>query len=145
MDPFVHPPEVVAFFDSVRAEVEASGLGPRTLPSTGPPLHAFLWPGGLQLHNGRAGAAALTALTVTGSAAMVGGMRIYLVNQDQNPNSPGIDVPAGDVERLEAIRAAQFGVAAVGTTLWLGTTVGGSVRAVQPTVYPGGLGLSIHW
>ena len=145
MDPFVHPPEVVAFFDSVRAEVEAVGPGPRPLPDR-PPLHAYLWPGGLQLHNGRPGAAALTAVSVTGTVVVVGGARVYLLSQDQDPDTPGIDVRTENKQnQLEAVRAAQFGVAAVGTTIWLGTTVGGTLRAVRPTAYPGGVGLSITW
>lgn len=146
MDPFVHPPEVVAFFDSVRAEVEAAGPTPRRSSALTPPAHAFLWPGGLQWHNGRPGAAALTAVSVTGSVVVVGGLRLYMVNQDQDAATPGINVDTDEeVQQLENMRLAQFGVAAVGTTLWLGTGVGGTVRAVRPTAYPGGVGLTVRW
>jgi len=148
MDPFVHPPEVVAFFDSVRAEVDTVGPGPGPVPRSTPPIHAFLWPGGLQLHNGRPGAAALTAATVTGSAAAVGGLRFFIVRQDVDPDTFGVQIYEGDDDRLRQVkqaRAAQFGVSAVAATLWISTTVGGTSRAIRPTMTPGGLGLSIRW
>lgn len=145
LDPFQHPPDVVAFFDSVRAEVDSTSPPPRTQTSTLPPLSAYLWPGGVQLHNDRPVAAALTTVGVAASAGTVGGLTVYLVRQDMDGSTPGIQVTEPRDQTLSQLRAAQWTVAAAGMGLWLGTSVGGTVVAARPTWTPAGPGMAVRF
>ena len=145
LDPFAHPPEVVAFYDSVRAEVEASQGPPPLARRDLPPATAYLWPGGVQFHNGKPVAAALTSVGVALAAGGVGATRVYLVRQDQDPDTYGLQVPEGQVDQLSAVRAGQWAIAAAGAGLWLGTSVGGTVVAARPTLTSAGPGLTVRF
>ncbi|MCP4804832.1 MAG: hypothetical protein GY913_19590 [Proteobacteria bacterium] len=145
LDPFQHPPDVVAFYDSVRAEIDAASapepLARRDLPAPS----AYLWPGGVQLHNDKPLAAALTTVGVAASAGGVAGLRVFLVRQDQDPNTYGIQVPEARAESLSQVRAGQWAIAAAGMGLWLGTSVGGTVVAARPTLTAVGPGMVVRF
>ena len=158
IDPFEHPPEVVAFFDSVRAEVQAEQrIDPRAARGPLPPAWAFMTPGGMQFHNGRPGLGLLTASSVTLGALTVGVSNRYLASFDDDPNTFGIQIHVDDAsdtsreQQLERIRSAQWGVATVTGGIWLGSTLGGLGRATRPgqpvtlSAAPGHVGLTLRW
>ena len=155
IDPFEHPPEVVAFFDSVRAEVQAERRGLAPAPRGPlPPAWAFLTPGGLQFHNGRPGLGLLTASGVTLGLLGVGVTNRYLASFDGDPEKYGIQIYSDDEGaqelRLERVRSAQWGLATLTGGVWLGTTLGGTARAmgarpVSLAAGPSQLLVTVRW
>ncbi len=155
IDPFEHPPEVVAFFDSVRAEVQAELRG-RALAPRGalPPAWAFLTPGGMQFHNGRPALGLLTASSVSVGVLGVGLSNRYLASFDDDPDTYGIQIHSDDggaqQRRLERVRSAQWGLATLTGGIWLGSTLGGTGRALRPTpvrlsAAPNQLLVTVRW
>ena len=135
MDPFLHPPEVVSFFEATRAELSRPKDPLAPLQPSRPPLPrslAWLLPGGMQINNGRPllGASAFVGVAVMAGSTLP--FRFWLVSKDQDPSQWGIDVPAAQVDQVRRIRAAQLSVGTAAGLLWLGTAVAGSMKAQGP-------------
>jgi hypothetical protein len=154
MDPFLHPPEVVSFFEATRAELSrpVDPLGP--LQPSRPPLPrtlAWLLPGGMQINNGKPllGASAFVGVAVLAGSTLP--LRSWLVSQDQDPAIWGIDVPADQVPQVRRVRAAQLSVGTAAGLLWMGSALAGSVRAQGPNglvaldLHPNGVAVRVRF
>lgn len=156
LDPFEHPPEVVTFFDAVRAAQPpppGDDDGPRSEDPLGPSMLVTVAPGGLQLYNGqtRLGAAVIGSVSGMGITCLT--MRLWLVSHDDKPGTWGVQVE-GDEElgqRLRAVKTAEntIGMAALG--IWGAAILQGTVRAeaspgpVSVLVGPTTVGLAVAW
>lgn len=155
MDPFLHPPEVVSFFEATRAELSRAPDPLPDLPPPRPPLTrtlAWVVPGGMQFTNGRP---VLGVTTFAGVAALAGStlpMRSWLLAQDQDPGTWGIAVNnEAEEAKVRRVRAMQMGAGAAAGLLWLGAGVGGSLAVrgsrtpVALSVGPSGASLRVHF
>ncbi|MCB9791916.1 MAG: hypothetical protein H6741_04240 [Alphaproteobacteria bacterium] len=165
LDPYRYPPDVIAFFDAVRAALEAQRppdvVDPvRPPPPRAPPsVAAYLAPGGLQFYNKQPGLGALTLTAVGGLGATSLGMRIWLLSRDIDPDTPGvqIEVPVEDVDdlqvRLNAYQALENSAGFLAIGIWGATTLGGALRAqrdleagaAELQVGPGSASLTIRF
>lgn len=109
LDPFVHPPEVVALYDSVRAAVEVARVIPPERPPAElparerPSVLLTALPGGLQFYNQKPALGGITLGTVTALGMTTVGMRLWLAAQDSVPGQRGIQLE-GDSARLAELR-----------------------------------------
>ncbi len=155
MDPFLHPPEVVSFFEATRAELSRVPDPMATLPPPRPTLSrtlAWVVPGGMQFTNGRP---VLGVTTFAGVAALAGStipMRAWLLAQDEAPGSWGIGVSdETKAAQVRRVRTVQMSAGAAAGLLWLGAGVGGSLAVrgsgapVALTVSPYGASLRVHF
>lgn len=126
MDPFVHPPEVIAFFDSVRAEVAVSQ--PDLVRPPAPALPLWLvapFPGGMQFRNGNPVLGATTLMGVTTLGATTIGLRVWLVAQDLDPDRAGIQIGPDDAGLVRGLRRFQLTAGSACAAVWLTTAVVG--------------------
>lgn len=110
LDPFLHPPEVVAFFDAVRVSAQARPPEESfTRKDEGPPWLVLAMPGGVQFYNGQPVLGTLTGGTVGSLGAITLGMRLWMRAQDEDPDHFGVQVydDAERVRRLRAVRAVE--------------------------------------
>lgn len=123
MDPFVHPPEVVAFFDSVRAEVAVTQLEPVLPPGpTLPLLVVAVFPGGMQFRNDRPWLGASTLLGVTALGGTTFGLRRWLLAQDLDPEKSGLQIGPDDEQLVRSVRRGQVTAGSATVALWLTTS-----------------------
>ncbi|MBK7756577.1 MAG: hypothetical protein IPI35_09230 [Deltaproteobacteria bacterium] len=156
LDPFEHPPEVVTFFDAVRAAQPRPEETPRSSSPAGPSMLVTVAPGGLQLYNGqtRLGAAVIGSVAGMGITCLT--MRLWLVSNDDKPGTWGVQVEGDEAlgQRLRAVKTAEntIGMAALG--VWGVAILQGTVRAeaaeAAPTpvsllVSPSSVGLVVRW
>jgi hypothetical protein len=156
LDPFEHPPEVVTFFDAVRAAQPKPGETPRSPSPSGPSMLVTVAPGGLQLYNGqtRLGAAVIGSVAGMGITCLT--MRLWLVSNDDKPGTWGVQVEGDEAlgQRLRAVKTAEntIGMAALG--VWGVAILQGTVRAeaaeatpapVSLLVGPQSVGLVVHF
>ncbi|MEY3213276.1 MAG: hypothetical protein RIT28_3757 [Pseudomonadota bacterium] len=138
LDPFEHPPEVVTFFDAVRAAQPAPETSPRSPAPSGPSMLVTIAPGGLQLHNGqtRLGAAVIGSVAGMGITSLT--MRLWLVSNDDKPGTWGVQVEGDEAlgQRLRAVKTAEntIGMAALG--VWGAAILQGTVRAEAAEAAP---------
>ncbi|MCK6523072.1 hypothetical protein L6R49_16755 [Myxococcota bacterium] len=158
LDPFEHPPEVVTFFDAVRAQQPPPPPedGPRATATEGPSLLVTVAPGGLQLYNGQTGLGAAVIGSVSAMGITCLTMRLWLVSHDDKPGTWGVQVE-GDEDlgrQLRAVKTAEntIGMAALG--LWGAAILQGTVRVesdeaargpVSLVVGPTTVGLNVAW
>ncbi|MCO4769974.1 MAG: hypothetical protein KDA24_08060 [Deltaproteobacteria bacterium] len=130
LDPFRHPPDVVAFFNAVRAATEVKETPPPPPPP--PPVHVpaeawrYLVPGGLQLHNEQPVWASVTIASVAGMGGGALGLRLWLQSQDADKDLWGLQLHAEneeqqrllepELQRLKSLRVIQntLGFSALG-------------------------------
>ena len=146
VDPFVHPPELVAFFDSVKA----ASLKPES-PISEPgrprvPGWALFLPGGIQLHQDQEVVGILAIAGVGGFAASSAGLYTALRRYDFDLQRPGIQVT-----RLEDLQRADSLLLWTNVTRWsaaglygLGLlhgllSINGMGRTQQVSLTPNGL------
>lgn len=158
LDPFEHPPEVVTFFDAVRAAQPAPGTPPRSPQpaAVGPSLLVTVAPGGLQLYNGqtRLGGAVIGSVAGMGITALT--MRLWIVSHDDKPGTWGVQVEGDEElgERLRVVKTAEntIGMAALG--VWGVAILQGTVRVeaaeanpapVSLLVSPTSVGVAVRW
>ena len=104
VDPFVHPPELVAFFESVRtssiqAPTPSSGIQENRVPAW-----AVLVPGGIQLHRDQETIGILALAGVGSLATTSTGLYFALRRYDLDLQRPGIQVNSlNDKERAEQL------------------------------------------
>ena len=139
LDTFNHPPQVVAFFESVKAEI---GRVPEPVEVTPPPVVVatptfihWTMPGGLQFYNQQPGWGTATLAGVSLSAIGTLGVNLYLRGFDDLPDQFGIQLtghanhedPDG-LQRLQRIRTAQWGIAGLGLVGWTASLAVGSMQ-----------------
>jgi hypothetical protein len=140
IDPFEHPPDVCAFFETIRAYIQPKQPPPPTPDSSSPPLPsvAYVGFGIYQLtHNRRRmGTAMLATQTIAGvlSAATFSTLL------------DGRSFPAGEGERVETLRSVQWASTSVfwGTWAWSVIDAGRHWKATAVPIpagsaIPGGL------
>lgn len=104
LDPFVHPPDVVAFFDAVRATAQVQvPVPPFPTDPDRPSWLVLAAPGGIQFYNGQPVLGALTGGTVGGLGAVTLGMRLWLRAQDEDPDRRGVQI-YDDPDRVRTLR-----------------------------------------
>jgi hypothetical protein len=140
IDPFEHPPDVCAFFETIQAYIQPKQPPPPTPDSSSPPLPsvAYVGFGIYQLtHNRRRmGTAMLATQTIAGvlSAATFSTLL------------DGRSFPAGEGERVETLRSVQWASTSVfwGTWAWSVIDAGRHWKATAVPIpagsaIPGGL------
>ena len=102
IDPFVHPPELVAYFDSVRvATARVFPEEPEPNPRI-PTAVLALVPGAIQFRNGQTGLGVLTSALVGSLGVSTATLYFNLRSYDQQPDLPGIHVsPSNEQRALE--------------------------------------------
>jgi hypothetical protein len=136
MDPFLHPPEVVSFFEATRAELYRPDDPLLPLQPSRPPLPrslAWLLPGGMQINNGKPllGASAFVGVAVLAGSTVP--IRLWLTSQDQDPVAWGIDVPDAQAQiQVRRVRALQLSAGTAAGLLWMSSAVAGSMHAQRP-------------
>jgi len=138
MDPFVHPPDVVTFFESARDYAQ------RFLPDGGeeppppppppllPPLPWALLPGRLQFHNDQPvlGYVAIGSVALATSTAF--GIGSYIRAQDDFPNVNGVMLRPSredEVATLVLLKDVRNATAVVTAGLWAAAVLQGIIRA----------------
>ena len=149
IDPFVHPPELVAFFDSVRAAIVQPN-SPTAKPRKDVPPWTILIPGAPQLYSDQERIGFLTIGSIGALTATSVGLYVALRRYDLDLNRPGIQVSDPN-DKAQADRLLLW----TNTTRWLAMGVWGASiaealfvdnRSRQPlpiSVYP--TGVSVHW
>ncbi len=151
MDPFVHPPEVVAYFDSVRAT--SARLSPAPVVDSGPaPLGVVLIPGALQLRNGQKGLGVVMAGTVAGLTAGTFALYAALQRYDLDASRVGIQVGAPEAQMATTLKNMTNTSRSAAATVWVLGVAQGLLRArqtqltgSQPPLPPPTLGFSRVW
>lgn len=104
VDPFVHPPELVAFFDSVRAASLATQAPSTSTDRAAIPAWALFLPGGIQLHQDQDALGILAITGVGGLAASSAGLYTALKRYDLDLQRPGIQVTSTeDLQRADSL------------------------------------------
>ncbi|MEC7241860.1 MAG: hypothetical protein VXW32_11560 [Myxococcota bacterium] len=152
VDPFVHPPELVAFFDSVKsASLQPEPLAPVQVAPRVPGWALFL-PGGIQLHRdqdvlGILAIAGVGSLSIS-SAALYGALRGY----DLDLQRPGIQVTSiEDRQRADSLllwtnvtRWSAVGVYGAGLLHGL-LSINGMERTQRVSLSPNGILWTWEW
>ena len=152
LDPFAHPPELLAFFDSVR--VQAQAMRPIAPPPEAPskslnPL-LLVVPGGLQLHNGQQ----MTGLTVLGGVAglglLTGALRVRLQTMDVDTDRDGIQVHTEEDKLLaERLKLATQATGWSTLVIWSASFLHGALVSTRSdgtkTVSMVGPNLVVRW
>jgi len=92
IDPFVHPPEIVAFFESVRSTRSQTEPTQETSGLTQVPAWAVLFPGTIQIYNDQRILGTVTLGVVGALSATSTSLYIALRRYDLDLNQPGIQV-----------------------------------------------------
>ncbi len=92
LDPFAHPPELLAYFDAVRAQADVLRPPPPPEPRPRPNPLLLVVPGGLQFYNDQRGYGAVVLTGVAGLALTTGALNLGLRGMDEDRNEPGIQV-----------------------------------------------------
>lgn len=134
LDPFDHPPELLAFYDSVR--VQAQAMRP-VVVATAPPrprLNPLLLvvPGGLQLYNEQPGYGLVVLGGVAALAATSGALNLRLRAMDQDSQEAGVQVfDEADKLLAEQLKTAN-NVAGWGTlAVWSATFLHGALVSTR--------------
>ncbi len=152
IDPFVHPPEIVAFFESVRSTLTQQT--PETPPAKpkGVPGWAVLLPGGIQLHNDQQTIGALTLGTIGVLSATSTSLFIALRRYDLNRDRPGIQVATfEDQQQADQLLRWTNGTRWAVAGLWSASLVHGlfsstGSQGVTPVrLSPTGIQFEWHW
>lgn len=152
LDVMVHPPDVSALFERVRAEVARGGDLLPPAEGAAPPLSPVLVlvPGGLQFHNRQPAYGGVVLGGVAGLALASGGLRVALLRVDDDPVAYGIQVRAGTTEedRARTLKAFNQVTGWGAAALWVTTFAQGAVvagRSARVVVEPGAIGLHVRW
>lgn len=166
MDPFVHPPDVVTFFESARDYARRflpdETVAPELTQPLLPPLPWALLPGRLQFHNDQNGLGYLAIGGVALATSTAFGLSSYLRAQDDFPNVNGINLrPSRQDEEamLIVLKDVRDATAIVTAGLWATAVLQGTIRAsrapqraevdVSLSVGPGGesgaAALTVRW
>jgi hypothetical protein len=133
LDPFVHPPEVVAYFDSVRAT--SARLSPAPAIDPGPaPLGVILLPGALQIRNGQKGLGVFMAGTVAGLAAGTFALYGTLQRYDLDATRVGIQVGASEAQMATTLKNMTNASRSAAATVWALGVAQGVLRSRQTQV-----------
>lgn len=133
LDPFVHPPEVVAYFDSVRAT--SARLSPPPKADPGPaPLGVILLPGAMQIRNGQKGLGVFMAGTVAGLTAGTFALYGVLQRYDLDANRVGIQVGAPQAQLATTLKNMTNVSRSSAATVWAFGVAQGMLRARQTQV-----------
>jgi len=151
LDPFVHPPEVVAYFDSVRAT--SARLSPATETEPEPaPLGVVLLPGALQIRNGQQGLGIFMAGTMAGLSAGTFALYGVLQRYDLDASRVGIQVGASQEQMATTLKNMTNVSRSAAATVWVLGVAQGMLRSRQThvlgTVHPWTgpvLGISHTW
>ena len=150
IDPFVHPPELVAFFESVRsASARLQPEDPVEERST-VPAWAVLLPGGIQIHKEQEVLGYLSLGVVGAVSATSAGLYLALRRYDLDLSRPGIQVSSlADQEQADRLlrwtNATRWTVAG----LWSASlihglfTSTGDRRSTRVSLQP--TGVTVRW
>ncbi len=132
LDPFAHPPEMLAEFELMRVQVEAeiASAPPVLSPRRLNPL-LLVVPGGLQLYNDQQAYGLVVLGGVVGLAAVTGGLNLRLRAMDEEPGEPDIHVLEEDKLRAEQLRLANNVAGWSGVALWGLTFLHGALVSVR--------------
>ncbi|MCB9759042.1 MAG: hypothetical protein H6739_04315 [Alphaproteobacteria bacterium] len=137
LDPFTHPPDVIAFFDAVRASVQVRTPKPvippplPVLPIRPPPSKLTIAvPGGLQFYNDQPALGVFTVASVAGLGVTTLGMRLWLQAQDEIPGERGIQIYDDPlrVQRLRTVRAVENTLGFTALGIWGTAVLQGAIR-----------------
>ncbi|GEM_PF-1488759 len=94
LDPFAHPPELLAFFDSVRVQAQVMRPPPPATVEPRPRLNPLLLvvPGGLQLYNEQRGYGLSVLGGVAALALTTGALNLRLRAMDKDSGASGVQV-----------------------------------------------------
>lgn len=159
IDTFDHPPEVVAFFDSVKAQLgrlPGPVEPPPTVTPRGPGFIHYALPGGLQYYNQQPGWGTVTLASVALSGAGTLGINLYLRQFDEQPNERGTQIlghqgrePVDEIKRLQTLRAVQWSLAATGLVGWGAGMAVGTVQRPRSeltlTMSSNAVGFQVRW
>jgi len=149
IDPFVHPPELVAFFDSVRAAT-VQPTSPKNNPRKDVPPWTILVPGAPQLYSEQERFGYLVIGSISALTATSMGLYVALRRYDLDLNRPGIQVSSPN-DQAQADRLLLW----TNTTRWLALGVWGasiaealfvdnrSMRPLPVSLHP--TGVRMHW
>lgn len=162
MDPFVHPPDVIAYFESVREYAERFQARPPPPPPPpdpevpgNPNLFLIGVPGGLQFFNEQNVLGYVAIAGIAGSSTAALSLRVHILDQDISDDD-GVQVATED-ERIRLERLRVWRNVCLGTTggVWGLSVVQGLVRAYRPqpvddagaslTVGPAGAAVTLRW
>lgn len=150
VDPFVHPPEIVAFFESVRSTLSQQAPKPTPIKTQRVPAWAVLLPGGIQIHNAQPTLGALTLGAVSVLSVTSTSFYIALRRYDLNRTRPGIQVATlGDQQRAEQLLRWTNGTRWAVAGLWSAGLVHGLFSSTgtqggtQVRYSPSGV--QLHW
>jgi hypothetical protein len=152
LDPFAHPPDLLAFYDSVR--VEALAMRPRPVEPVEPrerlnPL-LIVVPGGLQLYNDqrRYGLLVLGGVTAAAATSLVAGIQLRRMDTDSETAQIEVTTESDKLlaERLK-LTANVSGFA--GIVLWSATFLHGALMSPRrdgtETVSVVGPNIVVRW
>jgi hypothetical protein len=130
IDPFVHPPEIVAFFESVRATLSQNAPRDDTSELLRVPAWAVLFPGAIQIHNDQRVLGTITLGVVGALSATSTSLFIALRRYDLDLAQPGIQVATlGDQAQADELltwtNATRWAVAG----LWSASLIHGLVSS----------------
>jgi hypothetical protein len=152
IDPFVHPPEIVAFFESVRSTLTQQTPQPPSPKPQGVPPWAVLLPGGIQLYNDQQSIGTVTLGAIGVLSATSTSLFIALRRYDLNRDRPGIQVATfEDQQQAEQLLRWTNGTRWAVAGLWSASLVHGlfsstGSRGGTPIRYsPTGLHFEWHW
>jgi len=132
LDPFIHPPEIVSYFDSVRAAAKQSQ--PQQVfeePASQAAFPAVLIPGVWQLRNDQPVLGITSATAVAGLSLATVLLYNRVEAMDQEPGRPGIQVHQESDQALAEELKAWTNIARVAAGgVWAGAALQGWVRSV---------------
>ena len=133
LDPFAHPPEMLAEFELMRVQVEAElAAAPSVLPERRLNPLLLVVPGGLQLYNEQQAYGLVVLGGVVGLAAVSGGLHLRLRAMDEKPGEPDITVwTDDDKQRAEQLRLANNVAGWGSVALWGLTFLHGALVSVR--------------
>jgi len=134
LDPFAHPPELLAFFDSVRVQAQVMRPVPLPTPDPGPRLNPLLLvvPGGLQLYNQQRGYGLTVLGGVAGLALATGAINLRLRAMDQDSSATGVQVyTEADKQLAERLKTVNNVTGWSTVALWSATFLHGALVSTR--------------
>ncbi len=134
LDPFAHPPELIAFFDSVRVQAQVMRPVPPPPAEPAPRLNPLLFvvPGGLQLYNQQRAYGLGVLGGVAGLALATGAINLRLRAMDQDANSTGIQVyTEADKQLAERLKTVNNVTGWSTVALWSATFLHGALVSTR--------------